>query len=181
MTRTLIAVTLILNALAFTGCATRMNVGSHVQPELNTAQYRTYNWGPADALPTGDPRLDRNPFFQDHVQGAVEKQMAVKGIERMWSGSPDLLIHIHAGIAQRINPNQADLAGGYCTADNCPGLSEYEAGTLVLDMIDARTNRLVWRAWAQNNIEPALENSDELEKVINEAVTRMFAKFPAAL
>ena len=181
MTRTLTAVATILGAFVLTGCATTMSVGSHVQPELAISQYRTYDWGPADALPTGDPRLDRNPFFQDHMQGAVEKQMAAKGIGRISSGTPDLLIHIHASIAQRINPNQADLAGGYCTADNCPGLSEYEAGTIVIDMIDARTNRLVWRAWAQNNIESALENSDELEKVINEAVTRMFAKFPAAL
>jgi hypothetical protein len=176
MTRTLTAVT--IYALALTGCATTMTVGSHVQPGLDTARYRTYDWGPADTLPTGDPRLDRNPFFQDHTQGAVEKQMGAKGIERVSSSTPDLLIHIHASITQRINPNQADLVVGYCTADSCPGLSEYEAGTIVLDMIDARTNRLVWRAWAQNNIESALENSDELDRVINEAVTRMFAKFP---
>ena len=174
------SIILATTALVLTGCAT-MNVSSHVLKGADFTQYRTFEWGPADALPTGDPRLDRDPFFQDHVQGAVEKQMAAKGIERASSGSPDLLIHIHASIAQRINPNQADLAGGYCTADNCPGLSEYEAGTIVLDMIDARTNRLVWRGWAQNNIESALENSDELEKVIDEAVTRMFAKFPAAL
>ncbi len=47
--------TLILSALALAGCAT-MNVSSHVERGVNFAQYRTFDWGPADALPTGDPR-----------------------------------------------------------------------------------------------------------------------------
>src|SRR5262245_51556081 len=100
MTRILTAATMVASVLVLTGCATRMSVGSHVQPGLDTARYRTYDWGPVDALPTGDPRLDRNPFFQDYVQGAVEKQMAARGIERVSSDVADLLVHIHASIAQ---------------------------------------------------------------------------------
>ena len=73
------------SALGLVGCAT-MSVSSHVERGLDLAQYRTYDWGPADALPTGDPRLDKNPFFQDHVQGAVEKQLAAKGFERSTPG-----------------------------------------------------------------------------------------------
>ena len=42
----------------------------------------TYDWGPADALPTGDPRLDQNPFFKDHLEGAVEKELATRGFDR---------------------------------------------------------------------------------------------------
>jgi hypothetical protein len=158
-----------------------MTAGSHVQPGVDMVPYRTYDWGPADALPTGDARLDKNPYFQDHVQGAVEKQMAAKGIERVTSGRPDLLIHIHASITRRIDPNQADLEQGYCTAENCPSITEYEAGTLILDFVDARTNRLIWRAWAQDDIESALENRDELAEKVNRAVARMFARFPPAL
>ena len=66
--------------LAVTGCAT-MLVSSHVQRDVDFAQYRTYDWGAPDALPTGDPRLDDNPFFNDHMQGAVEKQLAARGLD----------------------------------------------------------------------------------------------------
>ena len=62
-------------ATAVTACAT-MNVSSHVERGLDITKYHTYEWGPADALPTGDPRLDKDPFFKDHVEGAVEKSMA---------------------------------------------------------------------------------------------------------
>jgi len=45
---------LALLALVPVGCAT-MNVSSHVERGVDFAQYKTYDWGPADALPTGDP------------------------------------------------------------------------------------------------------------------------------
>ena len=88
--------------LALAGCAT-LNVSSHVREGVDFAVYRTYDWGPADALPTGDPRLDRDPFFQDHMEGAVERGFALRGIARVSEGTPDLLVHYHASIASRID------------------------------------------------------------------------------
>jgi hypothetical protein len=161
------------------GCAT-MAVSSFVRPGLDIAHYRTYDWGPADSLPAGDARLEGNPFFQDHVQGAIEKELAMRGIERAES-APDMLIHLHASITQRIDVNQADRQFGYCETDDCPGVSQFEAGTLVLDFIDARTNRLIWRGWAQDSVEQTLENNDRLQRQIEEAVRRMMARFPQPL
>jgi hypothetical protein len=166
-------------ALIATGCATTMNVSSHVDRTANFTRYHTYNWGPADALPTGDPRLDANPFFKDHVEGAVEKQFAGRGLVRMTAGTPDLLVHYHASIDRRLNINVSDRQYGYCYADDCPGyVSDYEAGTLVLDIVDAHTNRLIWRGWAQDSVQPMLNNADTMERKINEAVTRMLKQLP---
>jgi hypothetical protein len=168
-------------ALALTGCAT-MTVSSHVQRGLDFAQYRTYEWGPADALPTGDPRLDENPFFKDHLQGAVEKGLAARGLELTGSGTPDLLIHYHASISQRIDVNRRDREYGYCSGSECPGeVFEYEAGTLVLDLVDARTNRVIWRGWARHTVEDMLENPDRMASRIDEAVRRMLERLPERL
>lgn len=176
----LAAVTLF--ALAVTGCATTMNVSSHVERGLDFSRYHTYDWGPADALPTGDPRLDQNPFFQDHLQGAVEKQLAAKGLKRSTAGTADLLIHYHASINQRFDVNRMDKAYGYCETDDCRnGVMEYEAGTLVLDVVDPRTNNIVWRGWAQDSVEDALQNRDKMARQIDEAVTRMLALLPRGL
>ena len=170
-----------ISALAVTSCAT-MNVSSHVQSGLDFAQYRTYDWGPADALPTGDPRLDKNPFFRDHILGAVEKQMAARGYERSESGTPDLLIHYHASINQRIDVYGVDRDHGYCYDDDCKArVRDYEAGTLVLDLVDTRTNRVIWRGWAQDTVEDVLNNQDRMAKKIDEAVRRMLARLPPEL
>ena len=61
------------------GCAP-MRVSSHVDRDLDFTRYRTFDWGPADALPAGDPRLERDAFFQDHIQGAIERNLAAKRI-----------------------------------------------------------------------------------------------------
>jgi hypothetical protein len=171
-----------LVAMAATGCASTMTVSSHVDRDVVFNQYRTYDWGPADTLPTGDPRLDQNPFFKDHVEGAVEKGLAARGFTLASSGTPDLLIHYHANISQRIDVNRVDRGYGYCYGAECQsGVIEYEAGTLVLDFIDSRTNRIVWRGWAQDTVGDALENENEMERQINEAVTRMLARLPPRL
>lgn len=168
-------------AAAATACAT-MTVSSHVQSGLDFSQYRTYEWGPADTLPTGDPRLDQDPFFQDHMMGAVEKQMAARGYVRSTSEMPDLLIHYHASINQRLDVAGVDRERGYCYDDDCNvKVLNYEAGTLVLDIVDRRTNRMIWRGWAQDSVEDVLNNRERMARKINEAVTRMLARLPSGL
>lgn len=160
-----------------------MNVSSHVDRSAPFASYRTFDWGPADALPTGDPRLDKDPFFQDHVQGAVEKELAARRFERSAPGaSPDLLIHYHASINQRIDVNRVDQEHGYCYEEDCRvRVNEYEAGTLVLDIVDAHTNRVIWRGWAQDSVADMLRDQDKMARKINEAVRQMLARFPPVL
>ena len=165
-------------AIALSACATTMSVSSHVERGLDFTRYRTWDWGPADTLPTGDSRLDANPFFKDHVQGAVEKGLATRGLGGPTSTSPDLLIHYHASINQRVNVSGADTNHGYCYADCGQAVVEYEAGTLVVDVVDAKTNRVVWRGWAQDSVESMLDNQDRMATKIDEAVTRMLARLP---
>jgi len=165
-----------LMTVAPAACAP-MTVSSHVEYGLDVTRYHSFEWGPADALPTGDPRLDRNPFFKDHFEGAVEKQLILRGLEHA-DANPDLLIHYHISINRRIDVNRTDTTFGYCTNGDCnTPIVEFEAGTMVLDIMDARTNRLLWRGWAQHSIGDELENQDHLARRINEAVKRMLARF----
>jgi len=153
-----------------------------VERDLDFSQYRTFDWGPRDALPVGDPRLGKDPVFRDQVEGAIEKQMAARGFERSAvSETPDVRIHYHASINTRFDVQDENQYGN-CTADDVWSARaiEYEAGTLVVDIIDERTNRLIWRGWAQGSVEGVLDNKGRLRRKIDEGVTRMFARFPHA-
>ena len=168
-------------ATAISGCAT-MNVSSHVERGLDISRYQTYDWGPADALPTGDARLDKDPFFKDHVQGAVEKS---DGRQRSGFGDnrnvrPSNPLPREHQRAHRHRPGRRQprlLSREGCT----PATVSYEAGTLVIDVLDARTNRLLWRGWAQNSVKGMLENQDTMARQIDEAAARMFERFPRPL
>jgi hypothetical protein len=59
--------------------------------------------------------------------------------------------------------------------------SAYEAGTLVLDFVDTRTNRLVWRGWAEDTVDGVIDNQDWMEQKIDEAVTRILETRPRRL
>jgi hypothetical protein len=162
-----------------TACGPTISSGSHVDHTVSFAHYRTFDWGPSDALPTGDPRLDGDPFFKDHVQGAVERALAGRGIGLVSAGPPDLLIHYHASVTERMDVNKADRAYAVCGSLDCrPEVVWYEAGTLILDVMDARSNTLVWRGWAQNNVDEMLANQDAMAKIVDRAVTAIVAQLP---
>src|SRR3954471_5297725 len=117
------------SALTLTGCAAT-SVNSYLATNADVSRYHTYDWAASDRFETGDPRLDNNLFFQQRVEQAVEGQLATRGLAKV-NGSPELVLHYHANIKQRVNANRADEKYGYCT--ECTPYV-YDAGTLVIDL-----------------------------------------------
>ena len=169
----------ILAAAFAAGCAT-LTVSSHIERTANFADYVTYDWGPPDNLPVGDPRLDNNPFFADYLQGTVEKQLYAKGYERAVTGQPDLLVHYHASVNQKVEVHDVDSHYGYTypTHYGQSEITEFEQGTLVVDLVDAKTSRLVWRGWAQDTMNGVIDHQDRLEKQVESGVTKMMMLLP---
>ncbi len=80
----------------------------------------------------------------------------------------------------------ADSAGGSATTACSYGghgatgyAPEYLQATLVVDVVDARTNQLIWRGWANKSLghEPEPEPK-RIQKYASEAVEKILAKFP---
>jgi hypothetical protein len=169
-------------ALAVSACAT-MNVSSHVEQGLDFTHYRTWAWAPPDPVPESDARLD-NPFFQDHFQGAVEREFAARGLTQTVSEGdvPDLLVHYHANISSRLSIAHGDPTVGACYDGDCSvRVFDDEVGTMIVDVVDGHTNRLVWRGWAQNPVHGVIDHPEKFQARIQEAVTRMFARFPRTI
>ncbi len=170
-----------LSTAAVSGCAA-VTAGAHVERGLDFRQYHSYAWGPADALPTGDPRLDGNPYFKDDLQGEIEKGLAIRGLTLMPSQTPDLQIHYHANVSERLAVNHLDQPYGSCTSEGCPGgVASYEAGTIVVDIMDVKTSRLIWRGWAQTDLKNLLDDQDKMARTIQDAVKQMLRQLPPTL
>lgn len=165
---------LALAAVAVTACAP-MRVNAFVSRNTNFTDFRTYAWAPADQLSTGDPRLDNNEFFQARVKTAVEKGLDARGFEKMTAGTADVVVHYHLSVNQEIDANGVDQRYGYC--EGCRP-SVFDAGTLTLDLVDTRTNRLVWRGWAERSFEGIVDNQQWLERQVDEAIDRILRKYP---
>jgi hypothetical protein len=165
-----------LLALTLAGCAT-MRVNSYLERGTDFRQFRTYDWAPTVGFSTGDPRLDNNRFFIERLQAAVEQQLAPRGFEKATSGTPDLLIHYHARVDQRLDTNDLDGDYGRCETLECRPFV-YEAGTVLIDFVDQRAHKLAWRGWAEGSIDGLVDNQEWLEAKIDETVTKILARLP---
>lgn len=162
-------------AAATAGCAMR-TVQSFAEPGVDFGRYQRYGWAPADRVATGDPRLDNNDIFRDRVRAAIDRQLSTKGFQAEASGRPDVLVHYHASVTEQINLHE------HAPWDACPDCKPFifDAGTLVIDLVDAQTNALLWRGWAEGNMAGLIDNQPLLEMRIDDTVSRIFQKLPRA-
>jgi hypothetical protein len=172
------AAALLAVALTAGGCAA-LAVSSYGERGFDVRRYRTFAWGPPDTFSTGDPRLDSNRFFAERVRMRVEQELAARGFERTTSASPDLLVHYHASVTQEIDTGTFDRE--YQHGDQASPPDVYDAGTLVIDLVDARARQLVWRGWAKGSVEGLIDDQQWLEKRIDDAVTRILSRLPRRL
>lgn len=182
--RVLRAITLVAAAsltAAFAGCATTIKAGSRVERAAQFTRYHSWEWAPAEQAPTGDPRLDSNPMFDESVRAAVEHQLAGKRYVRtVLAGPPDLQVHYHVNFSKTFEVTNSASGIGSCSGNCEPEAYAYEQGTLVIDLVDARTNTLAWRGWSQGNMEGVIDNQDEMDHEIVRIVAAMFKQLPSA-
>jgi hypothetical protein len=163
-------------SLLLAGCAT-LRVNSYVDRGTDFARYRSYAWAERQAFSTGDPRLDNNRFFSQRVEEAVDMQLAARGFEKAGAGAADVLLHIHARVDQRLEIGTFDRIDGRCAAEECPP-EVYDAGTLMVDVVDRRTNQLAWRGWAEGSFDGVIDDQRRMETKIDEAVAKIVARLP---
>ena len=163
-------------ATCLASCAP-VRVNSYAVPTSDLRSYRTYAWDGAELGQTGDPRLDNNGFFKERVQQAADAQMAFRGYEKLSRGTPDLMLHIHASVQQRIDSAELDAISGVCTRDECRSYV-YDEGTILIDIVDGRTKALIWRGWAERSLDGIVDNQDLMNQTIDRAISVIFARLP---
>ena len=163
-------------ALALTGCAP-LRVNSYLERGADFTRYHSFASVERTSFSTGDPRLDNNRFFSQRVEEAIDLQLSARGFEKTSRGDADLLIHIHASVDQRLESAALDRIDGHCIDNDCRS-RVYDTGTLLVDMIDRRTNRLAWRGWAEGSLDGVIDDQRWMETVIDETVAKIFARLP---
>jgi hypothetical protein len=167
-----IAMAFLLNA----GCA--INVNTEYNSQANFGAYKTYKWRAPTTEKVQDPILD-SPFLEKRVAKAVSEVMAGQGLVAN-DATADIVITYHVTSKQRFhNPNfSAGIAynphrwgGGFLFDDE---VESYDEAVLILDVIDAKTNDLIWRGWQTH----ALSQNNFDEPAVKKMVEAIFAKFP---
>jgi hypothetical protein len=181
MTRTgwaFVGWSVVIVAAVLAGACVPMRVRSYAAPQANLSTYRSYEWAGGDLAATGDPRLDSNRFFVERVRQAADAELRRRGYEKAAAGTPDLVLHIHARVNQRIDASEIDRTSGRCPRDDCRAFI-FDEGTLLIDFVDARTDALVWRGWAERSLDGVVDDQAWMNQVIDKAVTAILGRLPA--
>lgn len=163
-----------------------VRVHSFTEARAEIGPAKTYAFGPDELKSTGDPRLDDNRFFTERVQQNVERELKARGYTAADRARADVLVHFHASVTQELElndryPNDCMPALGVSNAtdrlrDCRPYV--YDAGTLLIDLVDRRTNRLLWRGWAEGSMDGVLDKQEWMEERVDDAVTRIMKQLP---
>ncbi len=188
--------------LAFVACfsPTANIYQSEKTPGVDFKNYKTYAW-----LPTKDTsftKLASKKTVESALAQSVSIQLNARGMQ-FDSLTPDCLFTYSLVLTKTYqlgqepppvyapNSNAGALPGQYnmyyyvpaSTANYNPDLYEgsmkvttFRDGTLVIDMIDRKTNKIVWRSSAQGKVNE--KDRQGVRPTINEIVPAMFKKFP---
>jgi len=161
------------------GCSS-IDVYYDVDKDADFTSYKTYDWMPPPE-PSPDDRDAAEPDDSTNtelIRSLVDAQLVAKGLERE-PDNPDLLVMHHGGSENRIDVGGFGYAygGSYSGWQGAGiGIYSYHGGTLIVDLVDARTGQLAWRGSAQGTLVSG--TTRQAKKVIVEAIEKLFEAYP---
>lgn len=107
------------------------------------------------------------------IKDEIENELTSGGYQGS-KDSPDFLVAFHASV---IDPVSANYSPGRYSAwgKGSSMVQTVSEGTLIIDIVDAGSNELVWRGTASGAVE---RGSDKAAEKIHDAVHKIMAKFP---
>ena len=175
-------------ALAFNGVTAEARTKVMVIESTAPAVRPGATWAWAIATTSADPRV-ANDIMQDRLQLAVETNLAAKGLRMVANpAAAQLMVSYHVRLENRVEPRTttASTTGMVCGFRGCVRgvaysaptveIKRYTEGTLVLDIHDARTGKLVYRAASDKKV----TEKDATQANLNKMVAQMTRTLPAA-
>lgn len=155
---------------AFCCIGAAQEVHSDHDKSANFERYHTYYWAKVQTS---------NPLWQQRIQDAVDKDLQSKGWQRS-EGSGDIALTAvgSARDQQEYRTFYNGLGGwrwGGFGSEATTTVEDYKVGTLVLDMYDTQSKRLVWRGTASDSLSDKPEKN---EKKLEKSVDKLFEHFP---
>jgi hypothetical protein len=159
----------------FAGQALAQQVKTDYDRSANFAPYKTYSW---EHIKTQDP-LD-----VDRIKSAVNAALAAKGWTQVDAGGDVSIVAIEMTRNQQtLNTFYDGFGGGWGWrrfggggfGEATTTTETYKVGTLVVDLFDTSSKKLLWRGASSDTLS---SNSEKNIKNLDKGVEKMFKQFP---
>ncbi|RZK24907.1 MAG: DUF4136 domain-containing protein, partial [Hymenobacter sp.] len=176
-----LAVTGLALAFGLNACTTA-NVAStsDFDHAVNFRAYKTWAWYPKQTNDTeGGPAKGYESFTDQRIRDAVTKDLGAKGLTEVASNAtPDVFVAYSVRIE-----NQQQRVGGSPFGYGYPygygyggyggygypygGSYNYKAGTVIIDIVDAKRKELAWRGTGQAQLDKNTITEEETYRIVN--------------
>ncbi len=145
-----------------------------------------------------------SPILERRIRGEIDSELARLGYRRDTSGAPDFRVAFKVLTEKETDTYSGGYGGFYSPYSFGHGhfghggfghggfghfglspyygpaiVRQYVQGTLVLDIVDGRTNELIWRGWATDRLDDD-PKPKQVRHYVTAAVQKILEEFPPA-
>lgn len=170
----------VLVILLLAACSSTPPVFVNEDPAADFSRYKTYNF----ESPLGTSRDDgAQSLATTYLRRATAREMEARGYQL--SNDPDLIVNFFVYTDEKISSRSVPTSGGYYgyRRGRYGGYTGYETrvdqyteGTVNFDLVDNRTDQLVWEGAITGKITD--EVRENLQQVCDAVATEVFASYP---
>jgi hypothetical protein len=171
MKKILLLIAMVLGAAPVTVQAQSVKV--HYDESVDFTKFKNYSW--TKGLPASSPQIHR------FIVQEIDRQLLSKGLSRVEVGG-DLNLTYYASLDENLNIGAVE----YMKNSDYQKWGEHEPvygpkmvgmlmAKMVFDVVDASTNKLIWRGRAKDAYTP---NQARGQKRAHRALEKLFARFP---
>ncbi len=164
----------LLLLFVFTSCST-VRVATDFDKEANFTQYHSFAF-----YKPGIDKAQISDLDKKRILRAIEENLSQKGMSK--SENPDLLVSIFTKERERVDVYNNNFGYGWGWNPWWYGgstVSRSTEGTLYIDLIDAKTNSLVWQGMGSADL--VTQDMERKEERIREIVMKILAEYPPGL
>lgn len=173
-----------LAVLALSACSSMKSAWDY-DPSTSFTQYKTFAWV---TKKTNDAGYHLDGLMDQRVREAVNTQLVAKGMTLVDAKDADVLVNYLTKVDKKINVDTFNTNYGYNPYYG-PGwgfggnmqtqttVREYEVGTLIIDIVDNKTDKLVWRGSVADTIRDK-NTPEERVEVVNNAISSVLTNYP---
>ena len=137
--------------------------------QTDFTRYQTWRW--RKGTPAPDPVADKQ------LRDAIESRLAARGLLRV-ERRGDLDVVYHVAVENKIGVENLGYKQPFFEG-RATRIRYLSLGTLVLDMIDASSGKVVWRGEAHDTTTPATAPAPRaIERMIDEGIAQLLQDFP---
>jgi len=176
--------------LALLTACSGYTVKTDYDPAVAFASYKSFDWYAASKRAKGKGS-GTDPLMDKRVRVSVQTVLEAKGFRQEKVAEPDFLVTYYPIYQNKKYRTTTTFGGGYGwgrrqwgygvgTHFSTSQVHNYREGTIVLEIVDSRSNQLVWQGVAEGAL-VNFANPEEAQEEINKAVRDLLTNFPPGL